>query len=65
VTPWWFTRARLAPTPSEAAHAIGCSRDLFDKHIGAELRCVRRGRLRSLAVTEIEEWLRRSAAPTL
>jgi hypothetical protein len=25
---------RLALTPSEAAQALGCSRDFFDKHIG-------------------------------
>ena len=34
---------RLALTPAEAAQAIGCSRDVFDKHIGLELRWVRRG----------------------
>jgi hypothetical protein len=38
---------RLALTPSEAAQALGCSRDFFDKHIGPELRWVRRGRLKS------------------
>jgi hypothetical protein len=35
---------RLALTPAEAARALGCSRDFFDKHIGPELRWVRRGR---------------------
>jgi hypothetical protein len=29
---------RLALTPSEAAQALGCSRDFFDEHIGPELR---------------------------
>jgi hypothetical protein len=33
----------LALTPAEAAHALECSRDFFDRHIGPELRWVRRG----------------------
>jgi hypothetical protein len=56
---------RLALTPSEAAQAIGCSRDFFDKHIGPELRWVRRGRLKFVAVAEVEDWLERSAALTI
>jgi hypothetical protein len=47
------------------AQALGCSRDFFDKHIGPELRWVRRGRLKFVAITEIEDWLRRNAALTL
>ena len=31
---------RLALTPNEAAQALGCSRDFFDKHIGPELRWI-------------------------
>jgi hypothetical protein len=56
---------RLALTPTEAAQALGCSRDFFDKHIGPELRWVRRGRLKFVAVAEIEDWLGRSATLTL
>jgi hypothetical protein len=56
---------RLALTPNEAAQAVGCSRDFFDEHIGAELRWVRRGRLKFVAIKELEDWLRRSAALTL
>jgi hypothetical protein len=56
---------RLALTPTEAARALGCSRDFFDKHIAPELRWVRRGRLKFVAVAELEDWLRRSAALTL
>ena len=56
---------RLALTPSEAAQAIGCSRDFFDKHIGPELRWVRRGRLKFVAIAESEDWLHRNAALTL
>jgi hypothetical protein len=41
---------RLARPPSEAAQALGCNRDFFDKHIGPELRWVRRGRLKFVAI---------------
>ncbi len=56
---------RLALTPAEAAQALGCSRDFFDEHIGPELRWTRRGRLKFVAIAELEDWLRRSAALTL
>jgi hypothetical protein len=56
---------RLALTPTEAAEALGCSRDFFDEHIGPELRWVRRGRLKFVAIAELEDWLRRSATFTL
>ena len=56
---------RLALKPSEAAHALGCSRDFFDEHIAPELRWVRRGRLKFVAIAELEDWLRGSAALTL
>jgi hypothetical protein len=56
---------RLALKPSEAARALGCSRDFFDEHIGPELRWIRRGRLKFVAITELEDWLRRSAVMTL
>jgi hypothetical protein len=56
---------RLALTSSEAAQALGRSRDFFGKHIGSELRWVRRGRLKFVTIAEIEDWLRRSAALTL
>jgi hypothetical protein len=56
---------RLALTPTEATEALGCSRDFFDKHIGPELRWVRRSRLKFVAIAELEDWLRRSAALTL
>jgi hypothetical protein len=55
---------RLALTPAEAAQALACSRDFFDKHIGSELRWVRRGRLKFVAIAAVEDWLRQSAAFT-
>ncbi len=48
---------RLALSPDEAAAAIGVSRDYLDEHIGHELRWVRRGRRKFVAVKELERWL--------
>jgi excisionase family DNA binding protein len=53
---------RLALSPDEAAAVLGCSRDFFDEHVAPELRMVRRGRRRFVAVRELERWLDRSAA---
>ena len=57
--------ARLALSKSEAAEAIGCSVDFLEEHIADELRWVRRGRLRFVAVTELQRWLDKEAARTL
>src|SRR5688572_28577762 len=51
------TAPRLALSPDEAAVALGVSRDFFDQHIAHELRVVRRGRRRLVAVAELERWL--------
>lgn len=51
--------------PEEAAEALGTSPDYFCKHIRAELRLIRRGRLVFVAVSELERWLETSAARTL
>lgn len=56
---------RLALTKPEAAHALGVSVDTLERHVLAELRVVRRGRLVLIPVREIERWLDRSAAITL
>jgi hypothetical protein len=56
---------RLALTPVEAAAAIGCSRDFFDKHLLPELRVVRVGRKVFVAIRELEKWLDEHAALTL
>jgi hypothetical protein len=56
---------RLALSPDEAAGAIGCSRDFLDEHVGPELRWVRRGRLKFVAVAELEQWLAREQALTV
>ena len=54
--------ARIALSPGEAAHALGVSRDFFDEHVLPELRVVRRGRRRLVAVCELERWLETKAA---
>ena len=59
------TRLRLALTPTEAAHALGVSRDFYDQHIAPELHIVRRGRRRLVPVRELEQWLEREAAQPL
>jgi hypothetical protein len=56
---------RLALRPEEAAESIGVSRDYFDEHVADELRWVRRGRLKLVAVAELQSWLDRAAALTL
>jgi len=44
---------------------LGVSRDYFDEHIGPELRWIRRGRKKLVAVKELERWLEENAARTL
>ena len=56
---------RLALGPTEAAASLGVSRDYFDEHIAAELRWVRRGHRKFVAVAELERWLERAAALTV
>jgi excisionase family DNA binding protein len=56
---------RLALSPTEAAAALGVSRDYFDDHVKRELRVVRRGKLVLIPVAELERWLQREAALTL
>jgi excisionase family DNA binding protein len=56
---------RLALSPTEAAHALGVSRDFLDQHILPELRIVRRGRRRLIPVRELDRWLDQHATATL
>jgi len=55
---------RLALSPDEAAASLGVSRDTLGRHIAPELRWVRRGRRKFVAVSELERWLQSSAART-
>lgn len=56
---------RLALSSDEAAAALGVSRDYLDEHIAPELRWVRRGRRKFVAIRELERWLDREAARAL
>lgn len=47
---------RITLTPDEAAASLGVSRDSLDRHLAHELRWIRRGRLRLVAVRELERW---------
>jgi hypothetical protein len=53
---------RLALTPEEAADAIGVGRTFFFEQVLPELRVVRRGRKRLVAVAELERWLDRESS---
>lgn len=59
------TVPRLALTPGEAAEALGVSDDFLREHVMHELRWVRRGRKKLVAVTELEAWLDRHGALVL
>jgi hypothetical protein len=52
---------RLALRTGEAAFACGCSEDYFAEHIAPELKFVRRGRLKLVAVSELQRWLDENA----
>ena len=56
---------RLALSPTDAAAALGVSRDFYDQHIAPELRIVHRGRRRLIPVRELERWLDEQATLTL
>jgi len=53
---------RLAVDIGEAAAMIGVSRAFFDEHVRHELRWVRVGRRKLVAVRELERWLDRRSA---
>jgi excisionase family DNA binding protein len=56
---------RLALRVEEAAEALGVSDDYFRVHVADELRWVRRGRVRVVAVQELQRWLDRNASRVL
>jgi hypothetical protein len=53
---------RLALTATEAPDALGVSWDLFHEHVAGELRWVRRGRKKLVAVRELERWLEENSS---
>jgi len=46
----------IALSKPEAAAALGMSTDSFERYVMADVRCVRRGRLRIFPVAELERW---------
>lgn len=48
---------RLALRVEEAAVALGVSDDFYREHVAPEVAVVRRGRLKLVAVTELQRWL--------
>jgi excisionase family DNA binding protein len=56
---------RLALTVTEAAQSLGVSDDFFREHVADDLRWIRRGRKKLVAVVELERWVDRASARTL
>ena len=56
---------RLALSKAEAAEVLGVSVDFLQQHVMPELRVVRLGRRRLIAVAELERWLAASASRAL
>lgn len=48
--------APIALAKPQAAAALGVSTDSFERYIQADVRCIRRGRLRLYPVAELERW---------
>lgn len=51
----------LALSKPDAAAAMGMSVDSFERYVMADVRCVRRGRLRLYPVNELRSWLTENA----
>lgn len=56
---------RVALTREEAAAALGMSLDSFERHVQPTIKLIRRGKLRLVAVRELERWAEDSGEPTL
>ena len=48
------------PKPAAAA-ALGMSVDSFERYVQADVRCIRRGRMRLFPVVELERWAAENA----
>ena len=59
------TTPAMALTAARAAAALDMSEDHFREHVAPELRWIRRGRKRVVAVTELDRWLERNASRAL
>ncbi len=56
---------RLALNVDEACEALGVGWDFFNAQIAPELKIVRRGRRKLIAVTELQRWLDENAEVVL
>ncbi len=56
---------RLALSVEEACEALGVSWDFWKEHVAPEVRVVRRGRRKLIAVEELRRWLDESAERVL
>jgi hypothetical protein len=56
---------RVALTRTEAAAALGMSLDSFERHVQPDLRLIRRGKLRLVAVAELARWADEAGERTL
>jgi hypothetical protein len=48
--------APIALAKPDAASALGMSIDSFERYVMAQVRCIRRGRLRLFPVEELRRW---------
>ena len=51
----------LALSKPDAAAVMGLSVDSFERYVMADVRCVRRGRMRLYPVDELRRWLEQNA----
>jgi len=56
---------RLALSIGECCEALGVSHDFWQENVAPELRIVRRGRRKLVAVAELERWLHENGERTL
>lgn len=51
-----FTLQPIALAKPDAASALGMSVNSFERYVLADVRCIRRGRLRLFPVEELRRW---------
>ncbi len=56
-----FTVTPIALAKPDAASALGMSTDSFERYVLADVRCIRRGRLRLFPIAELERWANENA----
>ena len=56
---------KLALTIAEACESLSVGHDFFSEHVAPEIRIVRRGKRKMIAVAELEAWLDANATRIL